>query len=141
MSQSPIRYSLKVLIPSDEYANHYRVIHHYTATQTYVETIERMDIKRIIELRLNYGRLPLISWLSINKGRHKEIDDYYVKTPSRPNEQARILVELAHLLSIDLIVFFDGHHITYDKLTIRRLKRSGLSETDYLFGEHLFNVI
>ena len=121
------RFRIKVLIPSDEFDNHYRVIHHRIATQTYLETIERMDIHRILQLRLEYGRLPFVSMFRSNIGRQKEIDNFYVKTPTPTGVQAEILVELAHKLDIDLIVFHDGRHLTYDNVG-KRLKRSELSE-------------
>lgn len=139
MTQSPVRYSIRVLIPSDEFANHYRVINHYTATQTYIETIKRIGIQRVIKLHMEYGRLPLISFADHKKGRQIRSGDYYIKTPSQPYAQAYILVELAHLLDIDLIVFFEGRHITYKNLYRRKLKLSELSEEDYIHNNFLID--
>ena len=131
------RFRIKVLIRSDEVSDHYRVIHHYPSTQTYLETIERMDIHRILQLRLEYGRLPFVSRDRRNIGRQKEIGSFYVKTPTPSGIQAEILVELAHKLDIDLIVFHDGRHLTYDNVgnKLKRSERSEIHEEADLFKE------
>ena len=117
MKQSgPKRYQLKVIMPNGQ------VICHRTATGTYIDTIERIGISRVKVLHLKYGWMPFIDTDRHEVGRQIKSGHYYIKAPSRPVEQAILLVELAEILNINLRVFFDNELYELKEHWGRKLK-------------------
>ena len=74
---------------------------------TFVEVIEKIGIKRVRDLHIEYRNVPLVDTIEHSGIRQEKSGIYYIVTGSTTDEKIEILWEIANRLGIDMEPRFD----------------------------------